>query len=227
MSKPLSRIVWLAAFCVLALSRVNAEPAQPSPTPTPATGSPTLRPAYDSFRLVHTRNVFDPDRRPVRPAGNASAAPAARADYTALTGTLLSAEKSYAFFSGSRPEFNKVLAVREKIANATIAAITSANIEIERDGKRTTVAVGQTVPFDNQTAPGVPPVEVPAAVPASTDAASPGATPAVSTTTTTAPAGSARQAATTGPISTAPKGPPPNLDEVRRRMMEKRQQELK
>ena len=118
---------------------------------------------YDSFRLIHTRNVFDPDRRPVRPVAGTPAPVATRADYTALTGTLLSAEKSYAFFSGSRPEFNRVLTVREKIANATITGITSANIEIERDGKHTTVAVGQTVPLDNQTAPGMPPAEVPAA----------------------------------------------------------------
>ncbi len=218
------------AFAFLMLSRLHAEPAKPSPLPSPASAAsiPTLRPTYDTFRLVHTRNVFDPDRRPVRPVSTGPALVTTRADYAALTGTLLSAEKSYAFFSGSRSEFNRVLTVREKIANATITGITSANIEIERDGKRTTIAVGQTVPFDNQTAPGLPPVEAPPAAISSTDSATSGSAPA-SATATTAPSAYSRQAATSTATttSTGPKGPPPNIDEIRRRMMEKRQQELK
>ena len=221
MNKP-PAILFLAASILLALPLVHAEPAKPAPSP--AASVPSLRQTYDSFRLVHTRNVFDPDRRPVRPATNTpNLSPTTRADYAALTGTMLSADKSYAFFSGSRPEFNKVLVVREKIANATIAGITALNIEIERDGKRTTVAVGQTVPFDNQTAPGVPPVEAPETAPSTTTAAS---TPATSPGATTPAAARPLTGATTT-ASTAPKGPPANLDEIRRRMMEKRQQELK
>ncbi len=222
---PPRKAVWPVALALLAFVRLHAaEGAQPSPTP--ATGIPTALLTYDSFRLVHTRNVFDPDRRPVRPVSNAPSLPATRSDYVALTGTLLSAEKSYAFFSGSRSEFNRVLTVREKIANAVITGITSANIEVERDGKHITIAVGQTVPFDNQTAPGTPPVEAPATVAVSTESSPTGTAPAASTTTTAGPAGYARQSAT-GATPTTPKGPPPNLDEVRRRMMEKRQQELK
>ena len=152
--------VWPVALALLVCSGLHAAEGT-KPSPAPAASIPTLRPTYDSFRLVHTRNVFDPDRRPVRPVSNAPSLPATRSDYVALTGTLLSAEKSYAFFSGSRPEFNRVLTVREKIANASITGITSANIEVERDGKHLTIAVGQTVPFDNQTAPGTPPAEAP------------------------------------------------------------------
>ncbi len=224
----------LLTFIFLAFSCPGAEPAKPSPSPSPTAGVPSLRMTYDSFRLVHTRNVFDPDRRPVRPANTAPVLGATRANYTALTGTLLSADKSYAFFSGSRPEFNRVLTVQEKIANATITSITGLNIEVERDGKRTTVAVGQTVPFDNQTAPGVPPVDVPPPAPTLTDGAPPASVSATTTTTTTttatAPPAYSRQAApgtAAAATSTAPKGPPSNLDEIRRRMMEKRQQELK
>ena len=223
------RCLWLLALTFGLLTRLDAEPAKPSPSPAPTASVSASRLTYDSFRLVHTRNVFDPDRRPVRPVAAASTPAPTRADYAVLTGTLLSAEKSSAFFSGSRPEFNKVLGVQGKIANATIRGITSANIEIERDGKRTTVAVGQTVPFDNQTAPGAPPVEAPPAAASSADgAASAAAATSVTTTTTAAPAYS-RPVTTSTPFtpSNGPKGPPPNIDEIRRRMMEKRQQELK
>ncbi len=214
--------VALLASAFLTFSRIHAEGAKPSPSPVAAARSvPSLRPSYDSFRLVHTRNVFDPDRRPVRPP-NGAPAPTTRADYAALTGTMLLPDKTYAFFSGSRSEFNRVLTVREKIANATITGITALNIEVERDGKRTTVAIGQTVPFDNQTAPGVPPVEAPPDTPA--PSAGSGA-PATATAAGTLPPTALRP--TAGTVSTASKGPPANLEEIRRRMMEKRQQELK
>ena len=216
----------LAAAVFLASGPVGAEPAKPS-SPAPA-NAPSLRPAYDSFRLVHTRNVFDPDRRPVRPANSAPPASAAptRLDYAALTGTMLSEDKSYAFFSGSRPEFNKVLGMQGKIANATIAGITATSIEIERDGKRTTVAVGQTVPLDNQTAPGEPPADAPDAGPPAAAVSSPAPGPGPAGT----PPPAAVRPATATPTAASPnasKGPPANIDEIRRRMMEKRQQELK
>ncbi len=87
-----------SAFCFLPSSAFCLPPASPSPAPATNNG----RPAYDSFRLIHTRNVFDPDRRPIRPPGSAasSAAPT-HADYVALTGIASDGEKSLAFFSGS------------------------------------------------------------------------------------------------------------------------------
>ena len=200
----------------------HAEPAAPSP----AAGTPSGRPTYDSFRLIHTRNVFDPDRRPVRPVNSAPAAVGpTRADYAALTGTMLSAEKSYAFFSGSRPEFNKVLSVHDNFANATITGITGQSIEIERGGKRTAILIGQTVPFDNQTAPGEPPAEAPTPeVSSSVSAPGSGGTyrSATGATSPYRPATAGNPAA-----ASTSKAPPANLDEIRRRMMEKRQQELK
>ncbi len=215
---------FFSAFTLAAalLVGAHAEPAKPSPSPAPR--PPSGPPTYDSFRLVRTRNVFDPDRRPVRPVTNAPAPVAGRADYVTLTGTLLTPDKTYAFFSGSRSEFNRVLTVKERIASATIAGITVQHIEIERDGKRTVVAVGQTVPFDNQTAPGVPPVaEPPAPVAASVDGAASGSAAAATPPPSYAP----RPAVTAGTTSAPPKGPSANVDEIRRRMMEKRQQELK
>ena len=215
MNKPFAVMVFASLLPLLA----DAEPAKPSPSP--AANAPVGPATYESFRFIHTRNVFDPDRRPIRPVGNtpASSAPT-QADYAALTGTMISPEKTYAFFSGSRPEFNKVLSVRDKFASATITDITGQSIEIERDGKRTTVQIGQTVPFDNQTAPGVPPVD---ALPADTSASVTAPVAAGTPANIYRPA----TAATSTSRPTAPGGPPANLDEIRRRMMEKRQQELK
>ena len=210
------------------------EPAKPTPTPAAVANRAPSGPAtYDSFRLIHTRNVFDPDRRPIRPVGSGTPAPSAPtpADYAALTGTMVSPEKTYAFFSGSRPEFNKVLSVRDKFANATISGITAQSIDIERDGKHTTVLVGQTVPFDNQTVPGEPPADAaPVEISASASASAASSTPVAAAIYRPATGASSAYRPATAAASTpavGPKAPPANVDEIRRRMMEKRQQELK
>ena len=224
-ARPAARVLrWLLLAFILhpssfILSSASAQQTKPD-APEPRTGPLT----YDDFRLLHTRNVFDPDRRPLHPAGTTAASTAlGHADYLALTGTLLDGDKTYAFFSGSRSDFNKVLSVRDKIANATITEITPLNIVIDRGGKRVNVAVGQTVPLDDKSAPGPAPsnlAEVTATTierPAGTDDAPPSP-------------GTAASAPDAAPATSAPAGgkpPATSKEEIMRRMMEKRQQDLK
>ena len=192
-------------LCALFLASVAAEPPKPSP-PT-AHASDGGRQTYDSFRLVHTRNVFDPDRRPARASGPAAPTAAAAADYLALTGIALDGEQTLAFFSGSRAEFNKVVPAGTGIGGATITKINPMNIEVERHGRHLVVAVGQTVPLDDKSNPAAAPVEQPAAAPASGGGG-----------TSSSPAAGSNAAAP---------APPGNLDEIRRRMMERHNQEQK
>jgi hypothetical protein len=122
---------------------------------------------FDSFRLVKMRNVFDPDRRAGRVANQARTQPAtAGADYVALTGTLVTPEKSLAFFNGSLPEYNKVLTVGESVAGATILSITPATVELQRAEKKIAVAVGQQLPADDNAHPSEAAVPNDAATPA-------------------------------------------------------------
>jgi len=154
------------------------------------------QPGYDTYRLVQTRNIFDPNRAAdasmQSDAAPVAAAPRlAAADYAALTGIMISKEKTLAFFSGSRPEFNKVLALNDAIAGAVIAKISATSIEVNRDGKEITVAIGQTLPLDGSAAPGPAPfLAAPAPVPltVTAEAASP------SSSTATAPAASDKAA---------------------------------
>ena len=198
----------------------------------PPANAPTGPLTFDAFRLIHTRNVFDPDRRPVRPVRDATALPVGRADYLALTGTLSDGAKTYAFFSGSRPDFNKVLTVRDKIASATITQITPMNIVVERGGKSTNVAVGQTVPLDDKSVPGPAPanyaevtstsIERPANANANTGTGDDNPPPA-------APGTGAPAAPVTAapPAAGSANGPAASREEIMRRMMEKRKQDLK
>lgn len=180
-------------------------------TATALAGAPVRKQGYEAFHFVRTRNIFDPKRNAdtivssdasvsaSTAAAQAVQAPTTSADYAALTGIMVTDEKTLAFFSGSRPEFNRVLSVKAVIAGATINKITPAAIEVQRGGKLVTVAVGQTVPLDGS-APGPAPFN-PAPSPATE-----GPTPAPSSDTT---AGSSDKEA------------------LLKRMMERRQQELK
>ena len=182
-----------AIACLLlasAAAGLCAPPSQPVKPPQPKKG-------FDAYPLVRTRNIFDPERQPgvASPGSGQSQAtqPQANTDFAALTGVLVTPEKTLAFFSGSRPEFNKVLPLNATIAGATLTKITPDSIEVEREGKSVTVAVGQTVPLNNSFLPTTAPIP-------SSDA-TPGDSPV----------------------------PQPRTDReaLIRRMMEKRQQELK
>ena len=176
-------------------------------TATIALAAPAKKAGYEGYALVRARNIFDPERQPgiteTSAPSPSPAPPSTAADYAALTGTMLTAEKALAFFSGSRPEFNKVLVIGGTIAGATLIQINASSIEVEREGKRIVILVGQTVPLNASSVPGAAPA--PSSQPAF---ASP--TNTTSSTTTAAPTlGSADREA------------------LMRRMMEKRQQELK
>lgn len=183
-----------AATCLLALvASAWAAPQQAKKT------------GYDAYSVLRTRNIFDPERQPG--VVNSSAAPTpspaqTSADYAALTGTMITAEKTLAFFSGSRTEYNAVLTTNGRIAGAKLTKITADSVEVERNGKRVTVAVGQTVPLDASS--------VPTAAPASTPSSA-----------------SASLPSNTTPGASSTSAPSGDREAVMRRMMEKRQQELK
>ena len=202
----------LLFLVVLGPTAVMAAPPTPSPTPAATNHNAGLQ-NYDSFRLVHTRNVFDPDRRPVRPPGATTTTAPTRADYVALTGIAVDGDKSLAFFSGSRAEFNLVIPANGKVAGATVTKVNPMNIEVERNGRKLVVNVGQTVPLDDKSNPAAAPSEQPAA-------------PAAAASTTTATITGTTASPTAGSTPGAP-AVPANLEEVRRRMMEHHNQDQK
>lgn len=153
------------------------------------------------FGVLKNRNIFDSQRQP---GAQAQATPAVtRADFAALTGIMVTPEKVLAFFSGSRPEFNAVVAPNGMIAGAVIMRIAPDFIEVKRGAKTVAVAIGNTVPLDANSA----------SIPA----------PAMEAPTSPAPSNPTTSTASPG---ASPTGPAPDREAVMRRMMEKRQKEL-
>ncbi len=187
-TKSVWRLALIAAVLLLSIDGRAAEPAK----------------GYDAFRLVRTRNIFDPNRKPVRIEAPRSSVPRTRSSSFTLTGTMVRDGRSLAFFSGSRSEFSKVIGVGDSVANYKIAAIEPSQVELEREGKKVTLAIGQ--PFKIEPQPGEPaePEEPEdAAKPEGTDGAKP-------------PDGAAPPASDSGN----------SKDEILRRMMERRTKEM-
>lgn len=161
---------------------------------------------FNAFRMVKTRPIFDPDREPIRSQGPGpvrTPSPAAvrrTPDTLVLTGVMITPGKTVAFFTGSREEFRKILAVNGKIGDFMLRNVSPSEVELERDGKPFVVKVGQQLSMDGTTA----------------------AAP-VTTTTASAPLPAAAPAASSSsPAEAAPAG----SNDLLRRMMERRQKEI-
>ena len=108
---------------------------------------------YEAFKIVRTRNIFDPNRKPVREAPPRASTPSRpRSSTFTLTGTMVREGRSLAFFSGTRSEFSKVISVGDSVANYKITAIEPSQVELEHEGKKLTLAIGK--PFQIESAPG-------------------------------------------------------------------------
>jgi len=160
---------------------------------------------YNAFRWIRSRDIFDPDRVPGKTAQAAassrpstSTAPAAHAQSIRLTGTMITAEKTLAFFSGTQTEFNIVATVREKIGDFTLLGISASEVELERDGKRIVLGVGKQLSLDGT----------------------------VSNATTPLPASTPPPATADGKPAAAAPAAADGKDNLLRRMMERRQKEM-
>ena len=166
---------------------------------------------YDAYKLVRTRNIFDPNRKAVRiEAPRPSGPTRPRSSTFTLTGTMVREGRSLAFFSGSRSEFSKVISVGDSVANFKIIAIEPSQVELEHEGKKMTLAIGK--PFQIEGKPGDPEPPEESTPPSDGSGAPPG------------PDGAA------APPPSTPTAPAPSTgnskDEILRRMMERRAKEM-
>jgi hypothetical protein len=164
---------------------------------------------FATFEQLRTKNIFDPNRRAVRPSAPSDAprptSTRSRASSFTLTGTMVADNQTLAFFSGTRADSGRVLRVGDSVAHFKIAAITGAAVDLEHAGRRTTLPVGRSLEVQGSTDPGDSEPEPDEPAPADDQTAA------------------ANAAASS---SSAPAAAPGGKDEMLRRLMERRQQEL-
>jgi hypothetical protein len=209
------RLILLLALC--AAGRAAAADAKPAAAATTTTArTPAVAPAatprddsaiapsapFETFRLVGDRNIFDPNRTGRR---NRSEEPAPRVDTISLVGTMNYEKGLFAFFDGSEAAYRKALRVGESVAQFKVTKIAANGVDLERDGKTIPMQLAQQLRR-----------------PDGADWTMVGADVALSE------AAAAAAKTTAGKIDpSAPVVIPAGVDEVARRMMERRNKDLK
>jgi len=89
----------------------------------PGTNNSPAKLDYNSFRLIVSRNIFNPNRVKNQP-GIKTPTPK-RTEYVSLVGIMSYQDGDYAFFSGNSSRFEKTAQVDESIADYKVAAINS------------------------------------------------------------------------------------------------------
>lgn len=129
----LARLAFAAALIAVMASPVPAQD-----------GSGSSTPAFESFRIILDRNIFDPNRRQERPKSSRPqpTSTPARTEQISLIGTILYEQGSFAFFEGTEPEYDAIVKLGERIAGYRVAEIHSANVILEKDKQRMELRVG-------------------------------------------------------------------------------------
>lgn len=109
------------------------------------------RTTYDAFAIIHERNIFDPNRsahRQPSPDDHPEPVAAAPVETFALVGTMSYAKGTFAFFSGSTPDYQKVLRREDEIAGFRIADIAADAVTLATSNDTVVVRVGSGLQHD-------------------------------------------------------------------------------
>jgi len=156
-------------------------------------------PTFETYRLVGDRNIFNPNRIG---RSRSSEAPAPRNDVISFVGTMQYEKGLFAFFDSPDAAYRKALNEGGALGKFTVKGITADSVELERDAKPLTLRMGQQLRRPEG-----------------------GEWSVVAADVVRSEARAAEAAANPGPG--APLAIPADASDALRRLMEKRQQQLK
>ena len=213
----------LALACGVGLAaEVSPAPAKPAPAkpavaePKPAAKSPTKTapssksadrakvatptgPTFDTYRLIGDRNIFNPNRVS---RSRSSETPLPRTEVISFVGTMQYEKGLFAFFDIPDAAYRKALNEGGALGKFTVRGITADSVELERDSQPLALKMGQQLRRPEGGEWSVIGAEI-----------------------VRSEARAAEAAANPGPGS--PIAIPADASEALRRLMEKRQQQLK
>jgi hypothetical protein len=132
------RLRAVAVLAALGALLANGRPAAAQTTNAPAATNATN---YLSFQIIVERNIFDPNR--YAHASHSHGRSISRsAPYFSLVGTLSSRKGMLAFFDGNDSDYRKVLSQDGVIAGYKVVEITLRGAKLEAAGKPVEMKVG-------------------------------------------------------------------------------------
>jgi hypothetical protein len=100
-------------------------------------------PKLESFRVITARNIFDPNRVDASARAGNRDLPRATGDFIALVGTMQFEKGLYAFFDSTSPKYRQVLKAGGRIGDFTVKKVTHQGVELARDDKTYPLRVAQ------------------------------------------------------------------------------------
>lgn len=157
-------------------------------------------PSFETYRLIGDRNIFNPNR--IGRSTRTSDTPAPRTEVISFVGTMQYEKGLFAFFDSPDAAYRKALNEGAALGKFTVKAITADTVELEREAKPLTLKMGQQLRRPEGGEWSVVGAEI-----------------------VRSEARAAEAAANPGPG--APLAIPADASDALRRLMEKRQQQLK
>jgi len=166
----------------------------------------------DSFRIISQRNIFNLNRTPQMKTTYARPTyrPTSGGESLTLVGTLAYETNQLAFFDGTSSDCRKALKLDDTIAGYKLVSISFNRVRLEANGQPVDLHVGVRLPrATGSVAPPSTNVEYNVSAPVTADA----------------PAAPTASAAPAAPA--APSGPAADPSEILKKLMQKREQEMK
>lgn len=108
----------------------------------PALAGAADTPDFSEFRLIAERNIFNPERSPRREDRRSrEERRPARVESFALVGTMSYEKGRFAFFDGSDASYRTIVPEGGSLAGFVVREITTAGVQLERDGTRLNLTV--------------------------------------------------------------------------------------
>lgn len=186
----------------------TATAAAPIPSPKGEAATPERRQGFEAFKLVYSRNVFDPNRRPSSGPGRVRAARPKKVEGISLVGTMIYGQSAYAFFKGSDAKFQTALSLSNTVAGLTLIAIQPDGVKFSSASNSVLeLALDKQLRRDDDGEWQV-------------------ATSPVSYESTSSSSGSGGSTGSRESVSAASPGSGGSADDIIRRLMKKREQEI-
>ena len=98
--------------------------------------------AFERFKLILDRNIFDPDRRAPRERNREARPEPPREESFTLLGTMSYADKHLAFFDGSDSNWAGAVKLGESLANHKVVGVEYDKVLLEYAGETIELAIG-------------------------------------------------------------------------------------
>lgn len=134
---------WVLALVVAAITSVQAADKRrdAAPAVTPAPSAISSAKSFDAFQVIAERNIFNPNRTGRTKAAQEEKAP--RVDEISLVGTMQYDKGLVAFFDSPDSAYRKALREGESVGDFKLQRITADGVELMREEKTITLKITQ------------------------------------------------------------------------------------